>query len=109
MAATAEPTVPNPARPTLRGSAMVQSGKCPRSAAFGERQDVVQLFRAGFKKAPDVAGGLADALLVLDQRDADISFAVFAEADAGRDRDLGLLDQEGREFDRAERVERLRD
>ena len=73
-----------------------------RSAAFGKRNDVVQLFRRAFKEAPDVAGGLADALLVLDQRDAHITLAVFAEADAGRDRDLGLLDQERGELDAAD-------
>ena len=49
---------------------------------------------AGFKKAPQVAGGLADALLVLDQRDPHEAFAVFAKANAGRNRDLGLLDQQ---------------
>ena len=109
MAATAEPTVPNPARPTLSGSAMEDDPgrSVQRSAALGERHDVVQLFRRGFKKAPDVAGGLADALLVLDQRDAHEALAVLAEADAGRDRDLGLLDQQRRELDAAERSERL--
>ena len=68
-----------------------------------EGHDVVQHFRAGFKKAPDVARGLADALLVLDQRDAHMALAVLAEADAGRHRDARLLDQQRREFDAAER------
>src|ERR1700731_447389 len=83
IAATAEPTVPNPARPTLSGSAIGQSiqsnpgGIRLRSAAFGKRNDVVQLFRRAFKEASDVAGGLADALLVLDQCDPHISFAIF--------------------------------
>ena len=64
---------------------------------------------AGFKETADVARGLADALLVLDQRDAHIAVAVLAEADARRHRDLGLLDQQLGEFDAAERLERLRD
>ena len=45
---------------------------------------------------------LADAVLVLDQRDADIAFAFLAEADAGRDGDLRLGQQLLGEFDRAE-------
>src|SRR5882724_7514683 len=107
--ATAEPTVPNPARPTLSGSAIGQSGrKSLRSAAFGKRNDVVQLFRRAFKEAPDIAGGLPDALLVLDQGDPHVAFAIFAETDARRDRHPGLLDQQGGEFDAADRPEWLR-
>src|SRR5262249_57773135 len=44
-----------------------------QSGALAPRRqgnDVVQLFKAGFKKTADVARGLADALLVLDKRDA---------------------------------------
>src|SRR6185436_15909271 len=41
----------------------------------------------------DAARRLAQPVLVLDQRDAHVVVAVVAEADAGRDRDLGLLDQ----------------
>src|SRR5450631_1424958 len=90
--ATAEPTVPNPARPTLSGSAIrAIREESLRSAAFGKRKHVVQLFRRAFKEASDIAGGLADALLVLDQRDPHIAFAMLAEADAGRNRDRGLL------------------
>src|SRR5262249_59057438 len=48
-----------------------------RLAPLGQGDDVVQLFEAGFKKAADVAGGLTDALLVLHQRDAHVSFAMF--------------------------------
>ena len=33
-------------------------------------------------------------MLVLDQADAHVALAVLAEADAGRDRDAGLLDQQ---------------
>ena len=57
---------------------------------------------ADFKKAADVARGLPDALLVLDQRDADKALAALAEAGARRHRDLGLLHQQLGEFDAAE-------
>src|SRR5262249_22149081 len=76
-------------------------------APLGQGDDVVQLFGTGFKKAADIARGLADALLVLDQRDAYVSFAKFAEPAAGRHRDLGLFDQERSELDAAEGLERL--
>ena len=58
----------------------------PLSRAPLERDDVVQRLVRRFKEAADVAGGLADALLVLDQRDAHVVVAVLAEADAGRHR-----------------------
>ena len=92
---TAAPTVPKPARPTLSGATIskIRKRRAP-SAARDERNDVVQRLRAAFEEAADVARGLADALLVLDQRDADMIVAVLAEADAGRDCDLRLLDQE---------------
>src|SRR5690348_14421343 len=102
---TAAPTVPSPARPTFSGATMEwrpEDGRAENSAALGEGDDVVQLFRPGFKEPAEIAGGLADALLVLDQGDAHEPFAVLAEADAGRHRDLGLLDQESRELDTAE-------
>src|SRR5690606_25557999 len=57
------------------------------------------------EEALDVAHRLADAVLVLDQRHAQITLAVFAEADAGRDRDLGFLKQQLRELERAELLE----
>ncbi len=78
-------------------------------APLGQGDDVVQLFGAGFKEAADVACSLPDALLVLHQRDAHVAFAALAEAGAGRDRDLGLLDQEGRKIDAAKACERLGD
>src|ERR671937_190362 len=71
-------------------------------APLGQGDDVVQLFGTGFKKAADIARGLADALLVLDQRNPYVSFAKFAEPAAGRHRDLGLFDQERSELDAAE-------
>src|SRR3984957_17715344 len=78
-----------------------------QSAALGERHHVVQLRRAGFQEAADIARHLADALLVLDQRDAHMALAIFAKARAGRHRDAGLFDQKRREFHAAERLERL--
>src|SRR6476646_2674773 len=93
--ATADPTVPRPARPTLSGAtiecrSLVRTASAPRS----ERNNVVQRFRPGFKETPDIAGSLTDALLVFHQCDAHEAFTVFAKADARRDRDLGLFHQE---------------
>src|SRR5262249_51193244 len=93
---TEAPTVPRPATPTFSGATMEKPetrGEGP-SAAGREGDDVVQLFRRRFKEAAHVARRLADALLVLDQRDAHIALAVFAERHAGRHRDLGLLHQQ---------------
>src|SRR3984893_5201038 len=80
-----------------------------RSAALGERHHVVQLRRTGFQEAADIARRLADALLVLDQRDAHMALAIFAKARALRHRYAGLFDQKRREFHAAKRLERLRD
>src|SRR6266545_4889741 len=52
-------------------------------------------------EALEAAQGLFDALLVLDQGEADIALAVLAEADAGRDRHLALLDLHLGELERA--------
>jgi len=60
--------------------------KAARSAPFGQGDDVVQLFGAGFKKAADVTRGLPNALLVLDQGDADIAFARSPKPVAWRNR-----------------------
>ena len=62
-----------------------------------------------FEEAADIARGLADALLVLHQRDAHEALAVFAEADAGRDGEIGLFHQQRGKLDAAEALERLRD
>jgi pimeloyl-ACP methyl ester carboxylesterase len=48
---------------------------------------------------------LAQALLILDQREADEAFAFLAEADAGRDRDMGFGQQALGEFHAAEVAE----
>src|SRR6185436_17679724 len=81
---------------------------CPLSATRGERNDVMQLFRRVFEKTADIARGLANTLLVFHQRDANKAFAVFAEANARRDRYVGLLHQQLGKFDAAELFERLR-
>src|SRR5262249_3107092 len=60
-----------------------------------------------FEKTADIARGLADALLVFHQRDANEVFAVLAEANAWRDRDVGLFHQQLGKFHTAERFERL--
>src|SRR6202521_1556104 len=121
---TAEPTVPSPARPAFKGATMdrphwarvlrlshfLHANRCPLrlkmlqgqrrpSTPIRQRDDVVQLFRTGFKEAAQVAGGLADALLVLDQRDAHKPFPVLANSDARRNPYLGLLDKQGGKLD----------
>src|SRR3954449_13378875 len=51
--------------------------------------------------AADLADGLAEPLLVLDQGEAEVALAHLAEAPAGADGDLGLLEQFHGEVDRA--------
>src|SRR5919197_5245575 len=60
------------------------------------------------QRAPDAADRLPDAVLVLDEREADVSIAAGAEADARADRDVRLADQLERELERAEAAVRLR-
>src|SRR5687767_798623 len=55
----------------------------------------------------EAAERLLDPLLVLDEGKADVPLAVFAEANARRDRHLRLLDEELRELERAEAAERV--
>ena len=57
----------------------------------------------------EAAQGLPDAVLVLDEGEADVALAVLAEADARRDRDLALLDQHLGELERAHGAERVGD
>ena len=77
-------------------------------ACFFSFTTLCRVWSAVSKKRRTAARRLADALLVLDQRKAHVVVAVLAEADAGRDGDVGLLDQELREFERAEIAEALR-
>src|SRR5436309_15486234 len=67
---TPAPTVPRPSSP-IRTSFM------PRAGSAGDVLEAAQ--------------GLADPLLVLDQREPHVALAVLAEADAGGHGDLGLL------------------
>ena len=78
---------------------MAAEGSAPGA---GHGDDVVQRFVRRIKKAPEVAAGLADPLLVLDEGNPDKAVAMFAETDARGDRHIGLLDQELGEFKRAE-------
>src|SRR6516165_1456749 len=79
-----------------------------RSSALGEGNHVVQFFRPGFKETTQVARRLADALLIFDQREAHETFAVFAECDTRRDRQFRLFNQQCRELDAADALERYR-
>src|SRR4029450_3260403 len=88
--ATPAPTVPSPSRPMRTSLApLMRRSPSVRSAA--------QLFEA--------AQGLADSLLVPDEREPHVALAVLAEADAGRHGDLGLLDQKLGELQRAQALE----
>src|SRR5581483_9349601 len=49
---------------------------------------------------PQVADALADALLVLDEREAHVAVPARPEADAGRGRHLGITNEPGRELER---------
>ena len=59
------------------------------------------------ERVTNSAERLARAMLVLDQREAHEAVAVLAEADAWRDRDLGLGEQKLGELERAHRAERI--
>lgn len=57
----------------------------------------------------DAAGSLTDAMLIFNERQTDIFVALLAEADTGRDGDVGLLDEELGKFQRTEMAELFRD
>src|SRR5512132_1996342 len=91
MRATPAPTVPSPRRPSLIS---FMRGKPPRGASpSGE--------------GLEAAERMLDALLVLDEGEADVALAVLAEADARRDSDLALLDEHLGELERAHGPEGL--
>src|SRR5205814_5278750 len=90
--ATHAPTVPKPAIPSFSEAGIVGLRRNGASSAAGPGGRRCATFRTRFKKATDVAGRLADALLVLHERDTHVSFAVLAKANARRNRDLGLFD-----------------
>src|SRR5436190_12601003 len=85
------PTVPMPSSPTRIGRIMepATSGRAAEQTVLAEH-------------VADAARRLAQAMLVLDQRDAHVVVAVVAEADAGRHGDLRLGQQPLGELDRAE-------
>src|SRR5208337_1618481 len=84
-------------RPAL--GAVADDRSNPRSRRLLQLHYVVQRVVGGLEEAPDSARRLADALLVLDEREADEIVAVLAEANARRDGDVGLLDQQFRELE----------
>src|SRR5262245_31468601 len=89
------------------------SGSCARSrhegvpwsASCSERHNVVQLLRRVLQETLDIAGRLTNTLLVFHECNAHKALAVFAEADARRNRDVGLLHQKLGKFHAAETVE----
>src|SRR5712691_7630559 len=85
------PTVPRPRRPILI-SFMAGPKVALRAPSAGAQ-------------SLETAESLADALLVLDEREPDIALAVLAEADARGDRDLALLDQHLGELQRSHGAE----
>src|SRR4051794_20007589 len=73
----------------LTGETTCQPSFCRRGAlGAAQLREVVAAGEEGL----DVAGGLAQALAVLDKCDADESFAVLAETDTRRDRDIGAFE-----------------
>src|SRR5256885_6356106 len=73
-----------------------------RAAQF---RGVIASLQEGF----DVAGRLPQALAVLDERDADKPLAIFAKTGAGRDGDIGALQQQLRKPEAAELAKLLGD
>src|SRR5882672_5798777 len=61
------------------------------------------------EQLPDRTRRLADALLVLDEREAHVTVAAVAEPDAGADRDARVAREAQRELERAELTEALGD
>src|SRR5262249_60811663 len=80
-------------------------GEWTRLPSRRQRNDVVQQFRASFKKTPDIAGCLTNALLVFNESDADVAFPVLAKTRAGRNRNACLLVEQRGKLDTAVRLE----
>src|SRR5439155_19323821 len=76
-----------PGRPGVRSFSRCRRGK----VAFGAAQ-VGEVVAAG-EESLDIACRLAQALAVFDQGDANEAFAIFAETDPGRHRNIGPLEQ----------------
>src|SRR3954454_16834146 len=68
-----------------------------------DRHDVVKRLLGRIEEAADVAGGLPNALFVFDQRQTHVVVPALAEADARRDRDIRLFDEQLGELEAAER------
>src|SRR5206468_12030225 len=64
---------------------------------------------ARLQQVPNRAGRLPDPLLVLDEREPDVTVAPLAEADPRADGHVRLAREQQRELERAERPEALRD
>src|SRR5690606_10540397 len=100
------PIVPIPNRPTRTGpnfSKILSRWPAPQARAgsserSGRPRPDEAVAAEGLANAPQ---GLPDPLLVLDQREAHMGVAVVAEADAGRNGDLGLVQQLLRELERS--------
>src|SRR5712691_6723341 len=84
--------------------------RCRDSATASRRARGMLGYRRGAvtQRMADTANRLARTMLVLDQREADEAVAVRTEAGPGRDRDLGVVQQELCEFERSHRAKRLR-
>src|SRR5262245_19151607 len=87
------PTVPRPRRPILISFMAGPDARLAAPSAGGE--------------GLEAAEGLPDALLVLDEGEADEALAGLAETDARRHRDLAFADEALRQLQRAHRAERL--
>src|SRR5207249_2416059 len=88
---TPAPTVPSPRRPMRTSLTRLTGGSL--SAARSATQVL------------EPAQRLTNALLVLHERETNVTLAVLAEADARRHRDLRFLDEELGELERAETAE----
>src|SRR5215831_17069600 len=88
---TPAPTVPSPSRPMRTSLTRLTRGS---SSTAGSAAQILE-----------PAQRLTDALLVLHERETNVAFAVLAEADTRRDRDLRFLNEELRELQRAEAAE----
>src|SRR5688572_5481930 len=82
---------------SVAGTTLIKPG--PAFAAASRRPPQQSILA---EHVADPAHRLAQAVLVLDQRDAHVVVAVVAEPDAGRDRDVRALEQPLGEPDRAE-------
>jgi hypothetical protein len=76
-----------------------------RSTAGSKRNDVIGLLGRALEKFLDRSGRLADAMLVLDKGQTHEIVTVLAKADAGRNSDIRMFDQQLGELQRTEMLE----